>query len=52
MLSPEIVAGFVADAIRAEWEAGKKKRKTRKKQTGPDFFGTPRPNLFHREKRM
>ena len=31
MLSPEIVAGFVADAIRAEWAAGMKKRKVRKK---------------------
>ncbi len=30
MISPEIVAGFVADAIRAEWAAGKKKRKARK----------------------
>lgn len=30
MLSPDIVATFVADAIRAEWEAGKK-RKGRKK---------------------
>jgi dTMP kinase len=30
MLSPEIVAKFVADAIRREWEAGKK-RKGRKK---------------------
>jgi dTMP kinase len=31
MLGREIVAGFVADAIRVEWEAGKKKRKSRKK---------------------
>ncbi|MDD5142919.1 dTMP kinase [Methanoregula sp.] len=31
MLSPEIVAKFVADAIRVEWETGKKKRKGRKK---------------------
>jgi len=31
MLSPEIVAKFVADAIRLEWEAGIKKRKGRKK---------------------
>ena len=31
MLPPETVARFVADAIRAEWAAGKKKRKVRKK---------------------
>jgi len=31
MLPPETVAKFVADAIRDEWEAGKKKRKSRKK---------------------
>jgi dTMP kinase len=31
MLSPEIVAKFVANAIRVEWVAGKKKRKDRKK---------------------
>ena len=31
MLSPDIVAKFVAEAIRAAWEAGKKKRKSRKK---------------------
>jgi len=31
MLSPEIVARFVADAIRVDWETGKKKRKGRKK---------------------
>lgn len=31
MLAPEIVAGFVADAIRDMWAAGKKKRKGRKK---------------------
>lgn len=31
MLPPETVSQFVADAIRAEWEAGKKKRKGRKK---------------------
>jgi dTMP kinase len=31
MLSPEIVAKFVADAIRVELEAGRKKRKGRKK---------------------
>jgi dTMP kinase len=30
MLPPETVARFVADAIRAEWAAGKKKRKSRK----------------------
>ena len=30
MLAPEIVARFVADAIRAEREAGKKKRRVRK----------------------
>ena len=31
MLPPETVARFVADAIRAEWAAGKKRRKLRKK---------------------
>jgi dTMP kinase len=31
MLDREIVAKFVADAIRVEWAAGKKKRKSRKK---------------------
>ncbi|HSA37489.1 MAG TPA: dTMP kinase [Methanoregula sp.] len=31
MLSPVTVAKFVADAIRADWDAGKKKRKSRKK---------------------
>jgi len=31
MLSPEIVAGFVADAIRVELATEKKKRKGRKK---------------------
>jgi dTMP kinase len=31
MLAPDIVAGFVADAIRIEWAAGKKRRKGRKK---------------------
>lgn len=31
MLPPETVAGFVAEAIRQEWGAGKKKRKARKK---------------------
>lgn len=31
MLSPDIVAKFVADAIRAEWDAGRKKRKGQKK---------------------
>lgn len=31
MLSPATVAKFVADAIRADWDAGKKKRKGRKK---------------------
>jgi dTMP kinase len=31
MLPPETVARFVADAIRAEWAAGKKRRKGRKK---------------------
>jgi dTMP kinase len=31
MLPPEIVAKFVADAIRVEWDVGKKKRKGRKK---------------------
>ena len=31
MLPPETVAGFVAEAIRQEWEAGKKKRNARKK---------------------
>lgn len=31
LLSQEIVAKFVADAIRVEWEAGTKKRKGRKK---------------------
>lgn len=31
MLSPKTVAGFVAGAIRTEWDAGKKKRKGRKK---------------------
>jgi dTMP kinase len=31
MLDREIVAKFVADAIRAEWEGGKKKRKSWKK---------------------
>jgi dTMP kinase len=31
MLSPEIVVGFVAEAIRAEWAAAKKKRKGRKR---------------------
>ena len=31
MLAPETVAEFVANAIRVEWAAGKKKRKARKK---------------------
>lgn len=31
MLPPETVAGFVAEAIRQEWGAGKKKRNARKK---------------------
>ena len=31
LLSQETVAKFVADGIRLEWEAGKKKRKSRKK---------------------
>jgi dTMP kinase len=31
MLPPDTVAKFVADAIRQEWEAAKKKRKSRKK---------------------
>jgi hypothetical protein len=30
MLPQETVAKFVADAVRAEWAAGKKKRKGRK----------------------
>lgn len=32
MLSPVTVAKFVADAIRADWDAGKKKRKKRQKK--------------------